>query len=54
MAAPGAEIYVHPQAGHGFNCEARPDYGPEEARYAMEVTLRFLDRRLSGPRRPPI
>ncbi|HAE48934.1 MAG: carboxymethylenebutenolidase [Tistrella sp.] len=54
VAAPGAEIYVHPQAGHGFNCEARPDYRPEEARYAMEVTLRFLDRRLSGPRRPPI
>ncbi|GGB56422.1 carboxymethylenebutenolidase [Tistrella bauzanensis] len=54
MAVPGAEIYVHPQAGHGFNCEARADYRPEEARYALEVTLRFLDRRLMGPRRPAI
>ncbi len=45
---PGAEIHVWP-AGHGFNCDQRPDYDAEVAQLAMERTLAFLRKNL-----PPI
>jgi dienelactone hydrolase len=34
-------------AGHGFLCEAREDYQPEEARAAWEAILAFFATHLS-------
>lgn len=44
---PGAEIHVWP-AGHGFNCDQRPDYDAEVAKLAMERTMAFLRKNLAG------
>ena len=33
-----------PGAGHGFNCDQRPDYVPEVAQPAMTRTLGFLQK----------
>lgn len=40
-AQPGAQVFVYP-AGHGFNCEQRGDYAPEQAKLARERTIAFL------------
>ncbi len=42
---PDAEIYTYP-AGHGFNCDLRPDYDAESASLAWRRTLDFLLRYL--------
>ena len=40
-AHPGVGIYTY-AAGHGFNCDERPDFNEEAARVALERTLEFL------------
>ena len=40
-----AEIHVYP-AGHGFNCDQRPDFERHSATLALERTLAFLRRAL--------
>ena len=40
-----AEIHVYP-AGHGFNCDQRPDFERHSATRALERTLAFLRRAL--------
>ena len=45
-ALPSAEIHVWPGAGHGFNCDQRPDYVPAVAQQAMTRTLGFLQKHL--------
>ncbi|HET6603517.1 MAG TPA: dienelactone hydrolase family protein [Xanthomonadaceae bacterium] len=42
---PDADFHLYP-AGHGFNCEARPDYDPDSAALALERTLAFLEHAL--------
>ena len=39
---PGHPAYVYEGAGHGFNCNDRDDYSPENAKLAMDRTLAFL------------
>jgi carboxymethylenebutenolidase len=46
-AHPDVEIYWY-EAGHGFNCEARSSYNPEEARVARERSLAFLKKHLGA------
>jgi carboxymethylenebutenolidase len=41
-----AEIHVWPGAGHGFNCDQRPDYNEAVAKQALERTLAFLQKNL--------
>lgn len=51
-AWPGARIHLYP-AGHGFNCDERPDFHPESAALAWSRTLAFLrDRPDPGIKRP--
>lgn len=45
-ALSAAEIHVWPGAGHGFNCDLRPDFVPEIAQQAMSRTLSFLQKNL--------
>ncbi|MDW8479857.1 MAG: dienelactone hydrolase family protein [Xanthomonadales bacterium] len=40
-AWPTAEVHLYP-AGHGFNCDARPDFHAESAAQAWDRSLRFL------------
>jgi carboxymethylenebutenolidase len=40
-------IFTYP-AGHGFNCDERKDYDAEQARLALERTLRFMESKLAG------
>lgn len=44
---PGAEIHVWP-AGHGFNCDQRPDFDAEASKLAMERTQAFLRKHLTS------
>jgi carboxymethylenebutenolidase len=39
--------FHHHQAGHGFNCELRPDFDAEAAATAWDQTLAFLDEHLA-------
>jgi carboxymethylenebutenolidase len=41
-----AEVYVYPDAQHGFNCWARPSYGPAAAALAHGRSLAFLAQQL--------
>ena len=41
-----AEIHVWPGAGHGFNCDQRPDYHAEAAQQALARTLSFFQKNL--------
>lgn len=41
-AQPDAEVFVYPEAGHGFGCEQRGSYVEADARRAQERTLRFF------------
>lgn len=45
-ALPSAEIHVWPGAGHGFDCDQRPDYRPEVSQQALQRTLMFLQKNL--------
>ena len=38
-ANPGIPIHVYEGAGHGFNCDKRPDFRPDAAATALERTL---------------
>ena len=42
-AQPGVTVYVY-AAGHGFNCEQRDDYSPENAATARKRSLEFFAR----------
>ncbi|GAB2505252.1 dienelactone hydrolase family protein [Arenimonas alkanexedens] len=41
-----AEIHVWPGAGHGFNCDQRPDFNETVAKQALDRTLAFLQKNL--------
>lgn len=43
---PGQEIWVYPEAGHGFNCDERHEYHAPSAAQALERTLQFFHRHL--------
>jgi len=43
-ARPDGEFHIYEPAGHGFNCDERPDFHPESAALALERSLAFLDR----------
>lgn len=47
---PGQEFFVYDDAGHGFNCNDRPEYHAASADLALERTLRFFDRHLGANR----
>lgn len=41
------QIKVYPQAGHGFNCDARGSYNEEAAKDAQRIASDFLKKNLS-------
>ncbi len=41
-------IYVYEGAGHGFNCDKRPDFRPDAAALARERTLALFAEHLDG------
>jgi carboxymethylenebutenolidase len=45
----GARIFVYENAGHGFNCDARPAYNQRAALLAQSRTIEFLHKHI-GPR----
>ena len=45
-ALSGAEIHVWPGAGHGFDCDQRPDYNADASQKALQRTLMFLQKNL--------
>ncbi|MFQ5634389.1 MAG: dienelactone hydrolase family protein [Gammaproteobacteria bacterium] len=47
-ARSGHESFVYENTGHGFNCDERADFRPDSAALALERTLAFLARQLSG------
>jgi carboxymethylenebutenolidase len=44
---PNVTIYVYEGAEHGFNCDARGSYNPEQAKIARERSLAFLKSHLA-------
>jgi carboxymethylenebutenolidase len=42
QAHPEVPVFVYEGAGHGFNCDQRPDYNPRAANLARERTVAFL------------
>jgi carboxymethylenebutenolidase len=49
-ANPEGTFHLYP-AGHGFNCDQRPDYHRPSAALARERTLEFFERHLTRPPR---
>ena len=45
-AVDASELHIYEGAGHGFNCNERPDYRPKAAALARERTLSFLAKHL--------
>ena len=45
---PNGEFHIYADAGHGFNCDERPDFRPDSAALALERTLKFFDRELAA------
>ena len=43
---PDVTVHVYQGAGHGFNCDQRSDYAPDEAKLARDRTLAHLSRHL--------
>jgi carboxymethylenebutenolidase len=43
-----AELHRYPEAGHGFNCDARPSFNPEAAADAWKRTLAFFETTLGA------
>jgi carboxymethylenebutenolidase len=41
-AHPEIQVFLYEDAGHGFNCDHRPDYNAKAAREARQRTLAFL------------
>lgn len=49
MAAhPEGTLFLYEGAGHGFNCDQRPGYSPQDAALARQRTLEFFARYLAG------
>jgi carboxymethylenebutenolidase len=46
---PDAEAWVYPDAGHGFNCDERPEFHAASATLALERTLAFFGQHLDFP-----
>jgi carboxymethylenebutenolidase len=44
---PEAEVFVYPEAGHGFSCDERPEFHRQSHQLALERTLGFLARHLA-------
>lgn len=42
-ARPEGIFHIYPDAGHGFNCDARDDYRPDAAALALRRTLSLFD-----------
>ena len=42
-ARPASIVHIYDNAGHGFNCNDRADYSPDNAVLALKRTLKFLD-----------
>jgi carboxymethylenebutenolidase len=42
QAHPDVPLYLYENAGHGFNCDQRPDYEPISAAQARQRTLSFF------------
>lgn len=43
---PRGIFHIYEDAGHGFNCDERPEYEPESASLALKRTLEFLRRHI--------
>ena len=46
-ARPDVEVYVYPNGQHGFGCDERKQYGPEQAKLARQLTVDFLAKHLA-------
>jgi carboxymethylenebutenolidase len=46
-AQPGVEIHVYPGAGHGFGCDERASFSPQDAALAQQRTLDFFAKYLA-------
>lgn len=47
-AHPEVQVFVYPDAGHGFNCDERASYNPDAAKQAWDRTTGFLNEHLGG------
>jgi carboxymethylenebutenolidase len=45
---PGLPLFLYENAGHGFNCDQRPDYASQAASVARQRTLAFFHSHLQG------
>lgn len=43
---PEGTFFLYPEAGHGFNCDERPEYHAPSAALALQRTLEFLQEHL--------
>jgi len=39
---PEGIFHIYEESGHGFNCDEREDYNPQDAKFALERSLEFL------------
>ncbi|MDP2324357.1 MAG: dienelactone hydrolase family protein [Gammaproteobacteria bacterium] len=46
---PDSEVWIYPEAGHGFNCDERPEFHAASATRALERTLAFFVQHLNLP-----
>jgi carboxymethylenebutenolidase len=46
---PDSEAWVYPDAGHGFNCDERPEFHAASATLALDRTLAFFGQHLDLP-----
>ncbi len=46
---PASDAWVYPDAGHGFNCDERPEFHAASASLALERTLAFFSQHLGLP-----
>jgi carboxymethylenebutenolidase len=53
QAHPEVTVFLYENAGHGFNCDHRPDYEPASAKQARERTLSFLRSHLQHSQSAP-
>lgn len=44
---PAAQVWVYPDAGHGFSCNERPEFHQPSHTLALERTLAFFTEHLS-------
>ncbi len=47
-AYPEIDVFVYPEADHGFNCDVRASYNADAAELARNRTLEFFSTHLSG------